>query len=128
MDNASWDPVVIGMSGRMVHEIKGSACQGYTTRTSLIVRVYTEGMPVRLMRQEVKTYTTGDGHRFHFDIKKIMEQNMEKSTEGIADVTKDGTLVKLKKPEENVYKLEKADFPITSLKNIIRHAKAGHRF
>ncbi|AQX18230.1 MULTISPECIES: EipB family protein [Bartonella] len=128
MDNASWDPVVIGMSGRMVHEIKGSACQGYTTHTSLGVRVYTEGMPVRLMSQEVKTYTTGDGHRFHFDIKKVMEKNVGKSTEGIAELTKNGTLVKLKKPEENVYRLEKADFPITSLKNIIRHAKAGHRF
>ncbi|MCL6229650.1 EipB family protein [Bartonella bilalgolemii] len=128
LDNASREMTAVGIFGRMVHEITGSACQGYTIRASFIVRVYTEGMPVRLMNQEIKAYEAGDGSIFRFDIKKIMEQNIEKSIEGVAERTKDKTLVKLKKPKENVYKLAKADFPITSLKNIIRQARAGHRF
>ncbi|AQX28136.1 MULTISPECIES: EipB family protein [unclassified Bartonella] len=128
LDNVSRKMTIVGISGRMVHEFMGSTCQGYTTRVSFINRIYTEDMPVRLISQEVKVYETDDGNKFHFNIKNTIGQNIANNTEGIAERTKDEILVKLKKPKENVYKLAKADFPITLLKNIIRQAKAGHNF
>ncbi|CBI76563.1 conserved protein of unknown function [Bartonella clarridgeiae 73] len=128
LDNVSPKMTIVGISGRMVHELTGSACQGYTTRVSFINRIYNEDMQVRLMSQEIKVYETDDGNRFHFNIKNTIGQNIVNNTEGIAERTKDEILVKLKKPKENVYKLAKADFPITLLKNIIRQAKAGHHF
>ncbi|WP_208436103.1 cell envelope integrity EipB family protein [Bartonella phoceensis] len=116
------------MSGRMVYELTGSACQGYTTRFRFISRIHIEDMPVRLADQQTTSYETDDGHTFHFSVIDQDGQEVTHRAEGIAERVQDGIIVKLKKPKEKEYKLALAEFPIMQLKNIIRHAKAGNHF
>ncbi|WP_019223770.1 cell envelope integrity EipB family protein [Bartonella rattaustraliani] len=128
LDSVSHEMTVSGMSGRMVYELTGSVCQGYTTRFRFIHRLHIEDMPVRLTDQQTTSYETGDSRRFHFNVTDQIEQEVIHHSEGIAERFQDEIIVKLKKPKEKEYKLEIAEFPIMQLKNIIRHAKAGDHF
>ncbi|WP_455481212.1 cell envelope integrity EipB family protein [Bartonella sp. B12(2025)] len=128
LDSVSHEMAISGMSGRMVYELTGSECQGYTTRFRFISRVHIEDMPVRLTDQQTTSYETGDSRTFHFSVTDQVGQEAAHRTEGVAERVQDGIVVKLKKPKEKEYKLAMAEFPIMQLKNIIRHAKAGYHF
>ncbi|WP_336294407.1 cell envelope integrity EipB family protein [Bartonella sp. CB169] len=128
LDSVSHEMAISGMSGRMVYELTGSECQGYTTRFRFISRIHIEDMPVRLTDQQTTSYETGDSRIFRFSVIDQVGQEVAHSTEGVAERGRDGITVKLKKPKEKEYKLAMAEFPVMQLKNIIRHAKAGHHF
>ncbi|WP_026088016.1 cell envelope integrity EipB family protein [Bartonella rattimassiliensis] len=128
LDSVSHEMTISGMSGRMVYELTGSACQGYSTRFRFISRIHIEDMPVRLTDQQTTSYETGDGRTFHFNITDQEGEEIAHRAEGIAERTQDGLTVILKKPKEKTYKLAMAEFPMMQLKNIIRNAKAGHHF
>ncbi|WP_142417103.1 EipB family protein [Bartonella massiliensis] len=128
LDNVSHEMAISGMSGRMVYELTGSPCQGYNTRFRFISRIHIDDMPVRLTDQQTTSYETGDSRTFHFNITDQEGEEVAHRAEGVARRTEDGLTVTLKKPKEKEYKLEMAEFPITQLKNIIRHAKAGNHF
>ncbi|WP_208440596.1 cell envelope integrity EipB family protein [Bartonella raoultii] len=128
LDSVSHEMTISGMTGRMVYELTGSACQGYTTRFRFISRTHMEDMPVRLTDQQTTSYETGDSRIFHFNVTDQVGQEIAHRAEGVAERVQDGIMVKLKKPKEKEYKLAAAEFPIMQLKNIIRNAKAGRHF
>ncbi|UNE54744.1 cell envelope integrity EipB family protein [Bartonella machadoae] len=128
LDSVSHEMTISGMSGRMVYELTGSSCQGYTTRFRFISRIHSEDMPVRLTDQQTTSYETGDSRTFHFNVIDQVGEEVTHRAEGVAERIQDGIIVKLKKPKEKEYKLAIAEFPIMQLKNIIRHAKAGSHF
>lgn len=128
LDSVSHDMTISGVTGRMVYELTGSVCQGYTTRFRFISRIHAEDMPVRLTDQQTTSYETGDSRTFHFSVTDQVGQQVAHRAEGMAERIQDGILVKLKKPKEKEYKLAMAEFPIMQLKSIIRHAKAGRSF
>ncbi|EJF83833.1 hypothetical protein MCU_00501 [Bartonella elizabethae Re6043vi] len=128
LDNVSHEMTISGMSGRMVYELTGSACQGYSTRFRFISRLHVEDMPVRLTDQQTTSYETGDSRTFRFNVTDQEGEEVTHRAEGVAERTGDGITVTLKKPKEKEYKLAMAEFPMMQLKNIIRHAKAGDHF
>ncbi|MBB5074028.1 hypothetical protein HNQ69_001162 [Bartonella callosciuri] len=128
LDSVSHEVTISGMSGRMVYELTGSTCQGYSTRFRFISRIHMEDMPVRFTDQHTTSYETGDSRTFHFSVTDQAGQEITHRAQGIAERVKDGIIVKLNKPKEKEYKLPLAEFPIMQLKNIIRHAKAGDHF
>ncbi|GAA5099299.1 cell envelope integrity EipB family protein [Bartonella acomydis] len=128
LDSVSHEMTISGMTGRMVYELTGSACQGYTTRFRFISRIHMDDMPVRLTDQQTVSYETGDSRIFHFNVTDQTGQEIVHRAEGVAERIQDGLVVKLTKPKEKEYKLAMAEFPIMQLKNIIRNAKAGHHF
>ncbi len=128
LDSVSHEMTISGMTGRMVYELTGSACQGYTTRFRFISRIHMDDMPVRLTDQQTISYETGDSRIFHFNVTDQTGQEIVHRAEGIAERIQDGLVVKLTKPKEKEYKLAMAEFPIMQLKNIIRNAKAGRHF
>lgn len=128
LDSVSHEMAISGMTGRMVYELTGSVCQGYTTRFRFISRIHIEDMPVRLTDQQTTSYETGDSRTFHFSVTDQVGQEVAHRTEGTAERIRDGIIVKLKKPKEEEYKLATVEFPVMQLKNIIRHAKAGRHF
>ncbi|WP_273760361.1 cell envelope integrity EipB family protein [Bartonella sp. ML70XJBT.G] len=128
LDSVSHEMTISGMTGRMVYELTGSACQGYTTRFRFISRIHMEDMPVRLTDQQTTSYETSDSRTFHFNVTDQVGQEVVHRAEGVAERVQDGIMVKLKKPKEKEYKLAVAEFPIMQLKNIIRNAKAGRHF
>ncbi|WP_336276841.1 EipB family protein [Bartonella sp. CB178] len=128
LDSASNEMAILGMTGRMVYELTGSACQGYTTRFRFISRIHIEDMPERLTDQQTTSYEAGDGRTFHFSFMDQVGQDAAHKAEGFAEHTEDGIIVKLQKPQEKEYRLSMAEFPVTQLKSIIQHAKTGHNF
>ncbi|GAA4661280.1 cell envelope integrity EipB family protein [Bartonella pachyuromydis] len=128
LDSVSHEMTISGMTGRMVYELTGSACQGYNTRFRFISRTHIEDMPVRLTDQQTTSYETADSRTFHFSVIDQVGQEVVHRAEGVAERVQDGIIVKLKKPKEKEYKLAAAEFPVMQLKNIIRNAKAGKHF
>ncbi|ABM45501.1 hypothetical protein X471_00436 [Bartonella bacilliformis str. Heidi Mejia] len=116
----------LGMSGRLVHELIGSECKGYKVSSRFISRTHTENVQERITDQQIVSYETSDGRKFHFEVNDNVGQEVKHNIQGVAERTDDGIVVKLKKPKEDVYKLPLADFPTMYLKNIIRQAKANH--
>ncbi|PIT70090.1 EipB family protein [Bartonella tribocorum] len=128
LDSVSHEMTISGISGRMVYELTGSVCQGYSTRLRFINRLHVEDMPVRFKDQQTMTYETGDSRTFRFNVTDLEGEEVTHHAEGVAERTRDGITVTLKKPKEKEYKLVMAEFPMMQLKNIIRHAKAGDHF
>ncbi|WP_019218500.1 EipB family protein [Bartonella florencae] len=128
LDSVSHEMTISGMTGRMVYELTGSACRGYTTRFRFIRRLHMDDMPVRLTDQQTVSYETGDSRTFHFNVTDQIGQEIVHRVEGVAERIQDELIVKLTKPKAKEYKLAMAEFPIMQLKNIIRNAKAGHHF
>lgn len=128
LDSISNEMAISEMTGRMVYELTGSVCQGYTTRFRFISRIHFENMPIRLTDQQTTSYETGDSRTFHFNVTDKVGQEVIHRAEGVAKQVQDGIVIKLTKPKEKEYKLALAEFPIMQLKNIIRNAKTGHRF
>ncbi|WP_102830328.1 cell envelope integrity EipB family protein [Bartonella bovis] len=128
LESVSNEMSILGVSGRMVYEITGSGCQGYTTRSRFVNRVYMKDAPIRLTDQQIISYETGNGHEYRFNVQNKIGRDVSDNIEGVAKRTKNGIIVKLKKPKDDVYKLATAEFPIMQLKTIIQQAKAARHF
>ncbi|WP_034990118.1 cell envelope integrity EipB family protein [Bartonella schoenbuchensis] len=128
LESVSHEMSILGVSGRMVYELTGSACHGYTTRSRFVNRIYMKDAPIRLTDQQITSYETANSHEFHFNVQNKIGEDVSDNVEGVAERTKDGIIVKLKKPKEDVYKLATAEFPIMQLKTIIQQAKAARHF
>lgn len=110
LDSVSHEMAISAMSGRMVYELTGSACQGYSTRFRFISRIHIEDMPVRLTDQQTTSYETGDSRTFHFNITDQEGEEVTHRAEGVAERTQDGITVTLKKPKKKSISLQWLNF------------------
>src|SRR5262245_12207745 len=65
LDRASDRSGITGLSGRMVYEFNGSACEGYTVTFRFVTRIDTSDV-TRLTDQQTTTFEDGDGKTFSF--------------------------------------------------------------
>ena len=92
LDKASDRSGITGITGRMVYEFNGSACEGYTVTFRFVTRINT-GDTTRLTDQQTTTFEDAEGKTFSFVTKSFVDQNLDKETRGIA--TRDGAGVKV---------------------------------
>lgn len=128
LENALEKSGITGLTGRMVYEFNGSKCEGYTTQFRLMTRVDTRNAPLRVTDQQVTSFESADGRDFHFASKNYIGQELTKEVVGIASRTGNAVKVRLTKPEEALYELKSAEFPIAHTVQVIRNALAGKRF
>src|SRR6476659_9954783 len=65
LDKASDRSGITGISGRMVYEFNGSACEGYTVTFRFVTRIAT-GDTTRLTDQQTTTFEDAEGKTFSF--------------------------------------------------------------
>ena len=119
---------ITGLTGRMVYEFKGSACEGYTVTFRFVTRIQTEDN-TRLTDQQTSTFEDAAGKTFRFDTKSFVDETLSKEVSGTATHDAKGlTLVKLEKPAPSSLSLPAAEFPTQQLVDMLGRAEKGDHF
>jgi len=59
LDRADEKSGISGLTGRMVYEFNGSACDGYTTNFRFVTRIDMDEQPQRVTDQQTTTFESG---------------------------------------------------------------------
>lgn len=127
LGEASEKSGVTGLSGRIVYEFNGSACEGYSTSYRFVTRMDMRESQ-RLNDYQISTFEEGDGKAFEFVTKFFVDQQLDKETKGSALLDDKGVGVSLQKPEPAKHDLPVSQFPTQHMIELIGKAKAGENF
>jgi EipB-like len=127
LDEASDKSGITGLSGRMVYEFNGSACEGYTVNFRFVTQIDTSENS-SLTDQQTTTFEDAEGKTFSFVTKSFTDQTLERELKGTARREADGLKVNIEKPEPNSVELEGTQFPTQHLVELIGKANTGENF
>ena len=127
LSEASGTSGITGISGRMVYEIRGSACEGYTVRFRYVTQADTRDAS-QVTDQQTTTFEDADGKSFSFVTKSYTDQNLDKELRGNATRESDGVKIQIDRPETKSIELEPTQFPTQHLVDLISRAKTGETF
>ena len=127
LSEASGSSGITGISGRMVYEIRGSACEGYTVRFRYVTQADTRDAS-QVTDQQTTTFEDADGKSFSFVTKSYTDQNLDKELRGNATRESGGVKIQIDKPETKSFELEPTQFPTQHLVDLISRAKTGETF
>lgn len=117
-------------AGRMVFEITGSACAGYSMKQRMVVNIGDEEGNLGLLDFRIRTFETGNGDRYDFDAKTTVNDDVVEAVKGEARRKGAGGVeVKLKAPGERTVTLDPSIlFPSQHLHAILTAAAADRTF
>lgn len=118
---------ITGISGRMVYDFHGSACDGYTVTFRFVTRIDTDEVS-RMTDQQTTTYEEGDGSSFSFVTRSFIDGQLDHELKGIANAGEGGLDVALEKPEESTFVLDATQFPTAHMLELIDKAEKGETF
>jgi hypothetical protein len=117
------------LSGRMVYEITGNRCEGYTQNMRFVTRTTNQEGTVSISDLRSSTWEEGSGERFRFSSSQYRDDQLSEQTSGEAVRRKGaGLRVELAKPKKKVVNLPAgALFPIQHSLHLIAAAQDGRR-
>jgi len=127
LDSASERSGITGINGRMVYEIRGSACDGYTVRFRYVTQSDTREAS-QITDQQTTTFEDADGKTFSFSTKSYTDQTLDKELRGNATIVENGVKVEIDKPERKEVDLAPTQFPTRHLEELITKANQGEKF
>ncbi|BCM19693.1 cell envelope integrity EipB family protein [Mesorhizobium sp. J8] len=127
LNKASDRSGITGITGRMVYEFNGSACEGYTVKFRFVTQIVTNDN-TRLTDQQTTTFEDAEGKTFSFVTKSFVDQNLDKEVRGTATREAKGLKVDIDKPEKSSLELAATQFPTQHLVELIGKAEKGENF
>lgn len=127
LDKATERSGISGISGRMVYEFNGSACEGYTVTFRFVTEIDTADNS-RVTDQQTTTFEDGEGKTFNFVTKSYVDQTLDRELRGEASKETDAVEVKLDKPQEMDVKLQATQFPTQHMLELLDKAEKGDTF
>jgi hypothetical protein len=127
LDKASDQSGIANISGRMVYEFNGSACEGYTVTFRFVTEIDTADAS-RVTDQQTTTFEDGEGKTFNFATKSFIDRNLDRELRGTATRQADAVEVKLDKPQPNDVKLQATQFPTQHMMELVQRAEKGDTF
>lgn len=127
MKDASDGSGVKNLTGRMVYEFNGSACEGFTTSFRYVTKI-NNGENERVSDQQTTSFESGDGKIFRFLTKSFVDKVLDKETSGTAELSSKGLSVDLTKPAEEKLNLDQSFFPTTHMVDMLGRAEKGEKF
>jgi hypothetical protein len=127
LDRASDHSGITGITGRMVYEFNGSACEGYTVTFRFVTKI-DQGDTSKLTDQQTTTFEDADGKTFSFVTKSYEDQSLDKEIRGTATRDAKGVKVKLEKPQPQSIDLGVTQFPTQHLIDLLNKADTGDTF
>ncbi len=129
LDHAKQASGITEADGRMVFEINGSACEGFTMSQRLVVRLGDSEGSEKLLDFRVSTFETGTGDMFRFLSRTYVNQELVEDVNGVASRTGPEIEVKLQNPPGKTVKLATATlFPSQHLNAILSAARQEQQF
>ncbi|MDI6026131.1 cell envelope integrity EipB family protein [Corticibacterium sp. UT-5YL-CI-8] len=127
LDEASDRSGITSLSGRMVYEFNGSACEGYTVKFRFVTNIE-NGETSRVTDQQTTTFEEAGGKSFSFATKSFVDQQLEREVKGTATSEGNGLKVSIDKPESEKLDLAATQFPTQHLVELIDNAEKGETF
>lgn len=127
LDKASDRSGITGITGRMVYEFNGSACEGYTVTFRFVTRINTDETS-RTTDQQTTTFEDAEGKSFSFVTKSYVDQALDKEVKGTATREGQNVKVELEKPEQQDLELGFTQFPTQHLIDLLNKADTGDTF
>jgi hypothetical protein len=118
---------ITGITGRMVYEIRGSDCEGYTVRFRYVTQSDTRETS-QITDQQTTTFEDAEGKNFSFVTKSYIDQNLDKELRGSATRDAAGIKVEIDKPVHKEVELSPTLFPTQHLVDLIGKANRGENF
>ncbi|MBH0239800.1 cell envelope integrity EipB family protein [Methylobrevis albus] len=119
---------IAGLSGRMVLEFTGAACEGYTTNFRFVLEFTDNDEQEVVTDLRTSTYEAPGGESFQFLSQTYTNQVLSQEVKGSATRGGDGVVVKLEQPEGKTVDLGAGTmFPTGNLVDIIATAEKGGR-
>jgi hypothetical protein len=119
---------VTSVTGRMVYELVGSACEGYTQNMRFVTRMMHQSGSMTITDLRSLTWEDGVAKRFRFDSTQLRDEKATETTAG--DAARVGATEEIKvdltKPARRTLSLPPgAYFPVQHTIALIQAAKAG---
>lgn len=119
---------ISSVSGRLVIEWQGSACDGFVTSQRIVNRMGSKQGSSFVSDFRVNSWESGDGNDFNFSMTHFMNGTSIEEIEGTAQREKDGGLASLSKPEKGQIRLPASIvFPTEQIKGLVASARAGRK-
>ena len=101
------------MSGRLVYELNGNACVGYTQKSRFVTRTVAEEGNTSLSDLRTSTWEDAKGSRMRFDTSEYRDEKPAQATSGEATRKTDAASVKveLTKPAKKSVTLRRNTLP-----------------
>lgn len=114
---------ITGMNGRIVYEMTGSKCDGFSVRFRFLTEVHTARKNFT-NDQRTTSFEGGDGRSFSFVNQSYLNGQLEQELRGRANRGAGKMSVKITKPEANDVELDDAIFMTEHIGVLIDSAKA----
>ena len=99
LERAASGSGVVELTGRMVYEITGNACDGYTQNMRFVTRTVDRSGRPSIMDLRSSFWEDGSGERFRFDTNQYRDERLAEAASGDAKrEKKGGVAVNLAKP------------------------------
>jgi EipB-like len=119
---------VTAVTGRMVYELTGSACEGYTQNMRFVTQMVNQGGTTMLTDLRSTSWEEGNGKRFRFNSSQYRDEKATEITAGDAAraTTADDVKVELTKPAKKDLSLSsRVYFPVQHSIALISAARVG---
>ena len=125
--NSKGGSSVTQVSGRMVYELTGSACEGYTQNMRFVTRMESQNGSSTLTDLRSSSWEEGKGQRFRFSSTQLRDEKATEVTAGDAARTPTADIkVELTRPAKRDLSVPRgAYFPVQHSIALIEAAKAG---
>ena len=118
---------VTDVTGRMVYELTGSACEGYTQNMRFVTRMINQDGQAQLTDIRSSSWEEGHGQRLRFNTSQIKDEAQPELTTGDAARAPSSEIqVELSKPQKKAVPLGKGVmFPMQHSKHLLEAAARG---
>jgi len=116
------------LAGRMVYELGGNVCDGYTQQLRFVTRTANQIGDAQTNDLRTKSWESPNGDTLRFDIQNFHDEDLSDASKGVAkrDAHVGVVTVNLKKPTPKQSKVsDKPLFPMAHARAVIKAARAG---
>ena len=116
------------MTGRMVYELSGSSCEGWTQNMRFVTRMTNQEGAQQLSDLRTSSWEEAKGRRLRFNSTQLRDDAPPDATQGDAARSADGSSVEvdLEKPEKKRFRIAgSVYFPIQHSMALVAAARAG---
>jgi hypothetical protein len=120
---------VTGAEGRMVFEIAGNACEGYTMSQRLVVLIAHSENGDQLLDFRVSTFESGDGALYRFASRTYVDDQIVEEATGTAERQTGSVVVALDNPSKKSLTFDQSTlFPSQHLHALLKAARGDEHF
>lgn len=130
LDEAKSGSGIVGVTGRIVYELTGSACEGYTQSMRFVTATTNQDGDTQTTDLRTSSWEDVPAHRFRFSTTTYRNEILAEQTQGAVERQGEGASgpaeVEIKRPQKRTVKLPvDVYFPIQHSMAIIKAARAG---